>query len=159
MIPSSVRNKIKQDTSIVEVVSEYLPLTRKGNSYFGVCPFHDDKNPSMSVSDSVKMFNCFSCNTKGDVITFVSKYENITIDQATIKLAARLGIKININVSKESLKQERLFSIMEEACKFYSFYLLNSEEGATALKYLHDRGISDEIIEKFRIGLAPSLSD
>lgn len=159
MIPSSVRNKIKQDTSIVEVVSEYLPLTRKGNSYFGVCPFHDDKNPSMSVSDSVKMFNCFSCNTKGDVITFVSKYENITIDQATIKLAARLGIKINTNVSKESLKQERLFSIMEEACKFYSFYLLNSEEGATALKYLHDRGISDEIIEKFRIGLAPSLSD
>ena len=103
MIPSNVRNKIVQDISIVEVVSEYLPLTRKGNSYFGICPFHDDKNPSMSVSASVKMFNCFSCNTKGNVITFVSKYENISIDQATIKLAERIGMKINTNVSKEAI--------------------------------------------------------
>lgn len=159
MIPSNVRNKIVQDISIVEVVSEYLPLTRKGNSYFGICPFHDDKNPSMSVSDSVKMFNCFSCNTKGNVITFVSKYENISIDQATIKLAERIGMKINTNVSKEAIKQERLENIMNEACNFYSFYLRNSEEGVAALKYLHDRGISDEIIEKFRIGLSPNLSD
>lgn len=159
MIPSNIRSKIVQDTSIVEVVSEYLPLTRKGNSYFGVCPFHDDKNPSMSVSDSVKMFNCFSCNTKGNVITFVAKYENISFEQATIKLAERLGIKIDTNVSKEAQKQSRLENIMDEACKFYHFYLLNSEEGVSALKYLHDRGISDEIIEKFRIGLAPSLSD
>ena len=159
MIPSNVRNKIVQDISIVEVVSEYLPLTRKGNSYFGICPFHDDKNPSMSVSDSVKMFNCFSCNTKGNVITFVSKYENISIDQATIKLAERIGMKINTNVSKEAIKQERLENIMNEAAKFYSFYLRNSEEGVAALKYLHDRGISDDIIEKFRIGLSPNLSD
>ena len=159
MIPSNIRNKIIQNTSIVEVVSEYLPLTRKGNSYFGVCPFHDDKNPSMSVSDSVRMFNCFSCNTKGNVITFVAKYENISFDQATIKLAERIGLKINTNISKEAQKQERLENIMDEAAKFYSFYLLNSEEGVSALKYLHDRGISDEIIDKFRIGLAPSLSD
>ena len=159
MIPGNIRNKIIQDLSIVEVVSEYLPLTRKGNSYFGVCPFHDDKNPSMSVSDSVKMFNCFSCNTKGNVITFVAKYENISFDQATIKLAERIGLKISSNTSKEALKQERLENIMNEAAKFYSFYLKNSEEGTEALKYLHDRGISDEIIEKFRIGLAPSLSD
>lgn len=159
MIPGNIRNKIIQDLSIVEVVSEYLPLTRKGNSYFGVCPFHDDKNPSMSVSDSVKMFNCFSCNTKGNVITFVAKYENISFDQATIKLAERIGLKISANTSKEALKQERLENIMNEAAKFYSFYLKNSEEGTEALKYLYDRGISDEIIEKFRIGLAPSLSD
>lgn len=159
MIPSNIRNKIIQNTSIVEVVSEYLPLTRKGNSYFGVCPFHDDKNPSMSVSDSVRMFNCFSCNTKGNVITFVAKYENISFDQAAIKLAERIGLKINTNISKEAQKLERLENIMDEAAKFYSFYLLNSEEGVSALKYLHDRGISDEIIDKFRIGLAPSLSD
>ena len=159
MIPGNIRNKIIQDLSIVEVVSEYLPLTRKGNSYFGVCPFHDDKNPSMSVSDSVKMFNCFSCNTKGNVITFVAKYENISFDQATIKLAERIGLKISANTSKEALKQDRLENIMNEAAKFYSFYLKNSEEGNEALKYLYERGISDEIIEKFRIGLAPSLSD
>ena len=159
MISKNIRDKVIQNTSIVEVVSGYLPLTRKGNSYFGICPFHDDKNPSMSVSDSVKMFNCFSCNTKGNVITFVSKYENISIDQATIKLAERLGMKISANTSKEALKYERLEKIMDEASNFYSFYLHNSEEGTAAIEYLHKRGINDEIIKKFRIGLAPSLSD
>ena len=128
MISKNIRDKVIQNTSIVEVVSGYLPLTRKGNSYFGICPFHDDKNPSMSVSDSVKMFNCFSCNTKGNVITFVSKYENISIDQATIKLAERLGMKISANTSKEALKYERLEKIMDEASNFYSFYLHNSDE-------------------------------
>ena len=159
MISNNVRKQIVNNTSIVEVVSEYLPLTRKGNSYFGVCPFHDDNNPSMSVSDSVKMFNCFSCNTKGNVITFVSKYENISIDQATIKLAKRLGMEIKNEVSKEEEKKQRLENVMNEAANFYSFYLKNSEEGTAALKYLHNRGISDEIIEKFRIGLAPNLTD
>ena len=159
MISNNVRKQIVNNTSIVEVVSEYLPLTRKGNSYFGVCPFHDDNNPSMSVSDSVKMFNCFSCNTKGNVITFVSKYENISIDQATIKLAKRLGMEIKNEVSKEEEKKQRLENVMNEAANFYSFYLKNSEEGIAALKYLHNRGISDEIIDKFRIGLAPNLTD
>ena len=159
MISNNVRKQIVNDTSIVEVVSEYLPLTRKGNSYFGICPFHDDNNPSMSVSDSVKMFNCFSCNTKGNVITFVSKYENITIDQATIKLAKRLGMEIKNEVSKEEEKKQRLENVMNEAANFYSFYLKNSEEGVQALEYLHNRGITDEIIDKFRIGLAPNLSD
>ena len=159
MISNNVRKQIVNNTSIVEVVSEYLPLTRKGNSYFGVCPFHDDNNPSMSVSDSVKMFNCFSCNTKGNVITFVSKYENISIDQATIKLAKRLGMEIKNEVSKEEEKKQRLENVMNEAASFYSFYLKNSEEGIAALKYLHNRGISDEIIDKFRIGLAPNLTD
>lgn len=159
MIAKNIRDKVIQDTSIVEVVSSYISLTRKGNSYFGICPFHDDKNPSMSVSDSVKMFNCFSCNTKGNVITFVSKYENISIDQATIMLAEKLGMKINTQTSKEAMKFERLEKIMDEASNFYSFYLHNSEEGVKAIEYLHNRGINDEIITKFRIGLAPSLSD
>ena len=159
MISNNVRKQIVNNTSIVEVVSEYLPLTRKGNSYFGVCPFHDDNNPSMSVSDSVKMFNCFSCNTKGNVISFVSKYENISIDQATIKLAKRLGMEIKNEVSKEEEKKQRLENVMNEAANFYSFYLKNSEEGTKALEYLHNRGISNEIIDKFRIGLAPNLTD
>ena len=135
MISNNVRKQIVNNTSIVEVVSEYLPLTRKGNSYFGVCPFHDDNNPSMSVSDSVKMFNCFSCNTKGNVISFVSKYENISIDQATIKLAKRLGMEIKNEVSKEEEKKQRLENVMNEAANFYSFYLKNSEEGTKALEY------------------------
>ncbi len=159
MIPYSIRRRIIDETNIVEVVSEYIPLTKKGNSHFGVCPFHDDKNPSMSVSNKVKMFNCFSCTAKGNVIDFVSRYENISIDQATVKLADRLGIVIKKEVSKQDEKQERLLKIMKEASDFYSFILKNSEEGKNALKYLSDRGISNEIIDRFKIGLSPSLKD
>lgn len=159
MIPNNIRRKIIEETNIIEVVGEYIQLQKKGNSHFGICPFHDDNRPSMSVSNKVKMFNCFSCGTKGNVITFVSKYENITIDQATIKLANRLGITIKKEVSKEEEKKERLISIMQEANNFYTFYLKNSEEGKTALAYLYNRGINDEIIERFKIGLAPSINE
>lgn len=159
MIPYTVRRRIVDELNIVEVVSEYIKLEKKGNNHFGICPFHDDNRPSMSVSNKVKMFNCFSCNTKGDVITFVSKYENITLDQATIKLAKRIGLTIKKEVSKEEEKKERLYKVMNEACDFYSFYLKNSDEGKNALKYLYNRGINDEIIDKFKIGLSPNLSD
>ncbi len=159
MIPYSIRRRIIDETNIVEVVSEYIPLTKKGNSHFGICPFHDDNHPSMSVSNKVKMFNCFSCTAKGNVIDFVSRYENISIDQATVKLANRLGIVIKKDVSRQDEKQERLLKVMKEASDFYAFILKNSEEGKVALKYLKDRGISNEIIERFKIGLSPSLKD
>lgn len=159
MIPYSIRRKIVNETNIVEVVSEYIPLVKKGNSHFGICPFHDDNHPSMSVSNKVKMFNCFSCTAKGNVIDFVSRYENITLDQATIKLANRLGIVIDQKVSKQDEKKARLLKIMNDASEFYSFMLKNSEEGKNAIEYLNNRGISQEIIDRFKIGLSPTLKD
>lgn len=159
MISQNIKKQIVEQTNIVEVVGEVVKLTKKGSSYFGLCPFHNDKHPSMSVSEKVKMFNCFSCNTKGNVIYFVSRYNNISEDQATIILAKRLGIEISDASSKEALKEERLLKVMNDATNFYEFYLHNTEEGVKAKAYLTSRGITDEIIKDLRIGLASSESN
>lgn len=159
MIPNNIRKRIVDETNIVEVVSRYVKLEKKGSSYFGICPFHDDTNPSMSVSNKVKMFNCWSCHTKGNVIYFVSRIENITMDQAAIKLAGEIGLKIDQTVSKEDEKYSRLTKMMDDAKEFYKFYLHNSEEGLSAIEYLHKRGIEDEVINTFEIGLAPDIKD
>ena len=154
MISPNIKRQIIDQTNIVEVVGEVVKLTKKGSSYFGLCPFHNDKNPSMSVNADKKMFNCFSCNTKGNVIYFFSRYNNISEDQAVITLAKRLGIEISEATTKEAVKQERLYKVMNEATSFYQFYLNNSEEGLVAKKYLADRGISEEIINSLKIGLS-----
>lgn len=156
MLSKTIINKVINETDIVEVISEYVPLQPKGKSMFGLCPFHDDQNPSMSVSREIKMFNCFSCNTKGNVIDFVAKYENLNFEKAAIKLAKRLGIKIDYRQTAEELQNEKRYQIMEEATRFYEFYLHNSKEGQVALEYLTNRGITEEMIKRFRIGLAPS---
>lgn len=159
MIPYSITKKVIDATDIVEVVSEYVSLRKKGTSYFGLCPFHDDKNPSMSVSGEKKIFNCFSCGTKGNVIYFVAKHDNLTMDQATIKLAKRAGIEIDERLTKENDKNNKLYLAMNEAYHFYHFYLYNSDEGLVALDYLKKRGITDEIIKTHKIGLSPSKFD
>lgn len=159
MISRDIKRQIIDQTNIVEVVGEVVKLTKKGSSYFGLCPFHNDNNPSMSVNSDKKMFNCFSCNTKGNVIYFYSRFNNLSEDQATIALAKRLGIEISEASTKEAIKQERLLKVMDEATKFYSFYLNNSEEGLVAKKYLNDRGLDDEIIKKLRIGLASNAKN
>ena len=159
MIPSSITKKVIDQTDIVEIISEYVQLKKKGTSYFGLCPFHDDKNPSMSVSGEKKIFNCFSCGTKGNVIYFVAKHENLTMEQATIKLAKRAGIKVDEHINVRDAKTSRLLNVMQEAYNFYSFYLYNSEEGKVALNYLYSRDITDEYIKEFKIGLAPKQYD
>lgn len=156
MISYSIQKQIVKEVNIVEAVNEYVKLTKKGSTFFGLCPFHDDSKPSMSVSNNVKMYNCFSCGAKGNVISFVSKYENISIDDACIKLAKRIGLKIDSSNLEANQKETRLYSIMNEAKKFYHFYLMNTKEGSEALDYLHNRGLSNEIIERFNIGLAPN---
>lgn len=159
MISQNIKKQIIDQTNIVEVVGEVVKLTKKGSSYFGLCPFHNDNNPSMSVNNEKKMFNCFSCNTKGNVIYFFSRFNNITEDQATISLAKRLGIEVSEATSKEAIREERLLKVMNEATNFYQYYLNNTEEGIVAKEYLTKRGINDELIKKLRIGLAPSESN
>ena len=160
MIPNETIKKIQEEVNIVEVVSEYVNLKKSGNNYVGLCPFHDDKNnPSMTVSAEKKIFNCWTCHTKGNVIQFVSKIENISFSQAAIKLGKRVGIAVSDNLNKEDEKRNRLYDLLDEASNFYQFYLNHSEEGIKALEYLHNRGIDDEIIKIFKIGLAPDLFD
>ncbi len=159
MISNQVIRKIVEESNIVEIVNEYVPLQKKGNNFWGVCPFHDDTKPSMSVTNVKHMFNCFSCGTKGNVITFVQKFENITFNQAVLKLAKKLNIEVDIETSKKEARKSYLESIMQEAKEFYNFYLLNSEEGNIALEYLKSRNIDLNIIKEFEIGLSPSIND
>lgn len=159
MISKEIKDQIIDQTNIVEIVGEVVQLTKKGSSYFGICPFHDDKNPSMSVSREKKVFNCFSCHTKGTVIRFYSLFNHLTEDQATIKLAQRLGITISEKESKEEQLKERLVKVTTEAKHFYHFYLNNSQEGLLAKEYLQNRGITQDIIDKLEIGLASIEKD
>ncbi len=159
MIPRTLAKRVIDATDIVEVVGEYVPLKKKGTSYFGLCPFHDDKNPSMSVSGEKKIFNCFSCGTKGNVIYFVAKHDNLTMEQATIKLAKRAGIEIDEYTTVQDANLTRLLAALNEAYNFYRFYLYSSEEGKVALSYLYNRGFTDQEIDTFKVGLAPKEVD
>ena len=96
MIDNNTLNEIRNNLDIVEVISNYLPLTSKGKNYFGVCPFHDDHSPSMSVSKEKQIYTCFSCGATGNVFKFIQDYENISFLEAVKKIADKSGIQVNI---------------------------------------------------------------
>jgi len=150
-------NEIRNSADIVNIISDYIPLKMKGKNYFGVCPFHDDHSPSMSVSRERQMFKCFVCNKGGNVFTFVKDYENISYIESVKRVADKIGIPISIdNLKKEEKKFKLEFEIMEFATKIFQNNL-NSKEGIEAKEYLSKRSITEDIIKDFRIGL--SLTD
>ena len=145
---------IREQADIVEIIGDYIPLTMRGKNYFGVCPFHQDHSPSMSVSREKQMYKCFSCGAAGNVFKFVSEYENISFIEAVAKVAAKIGISLNISASyKPVSKFAKEYEIMNLATLFYQNNL-NTEFGLTAREYLHDRGITDDMIQEFQIGLS-----
>ncbi len=147
-------NEIRNSADIVSIISDYIPLKMQGRNYFGVCPFHDDHNPSMSVSKERQLFKCFVCNKGGNVFTFVKDYENISYIEAVKRVADKVGIPLEIgNIKKESSKFKLEYEIMDYATKIFQNNL-NSKEGIKAKEYLLNRGITDKIIKDFRIGLA-----
>lgn len=151
-ISNEVINEIRNKTDIVEVVSKYVNLTKKGKNYIGVCPFHDDHSPSMSVSPEKQIFTCFSCGASGNVFTFVSDFEKISFIEA-VKL---LGEKVGIGISTSNItntKKDDYFEIYELASKFYQNSLFTSL-GKNAIEYLEGRNIDKETIKKFGIGLS-----
>lgn len=153
MITNEIVNEIRAKTDIVSVISAYLPLVKKGKNYFGVCPFHDDHSPSMSVSPDKQIYTCFSCGATGNVFNFVSGYEHITYYEAVKLLGDRLGYNI-----KGTFKEKPVdtgYEIYDKACKFYQNNL-NTALGKNAIEYLHNRKIDDELINKFKIGLSMS---
>ena len=145
---------IREQADIVEIIGDYIPLTMRGKNYFGVCPFHQDHSPSMSVSREKQMYKCFSCGAAGNVFKFVSEYENISFIEAVAKVTAKIGISLNISANyKPVSKFAKEYEIMNLATLFYQNNL-NTEFGLTAREYLHDRGITDEMIQEFQIGLS-----
>ena len=146
--------KIREEADIVEIISDYIPLTQRGKNFFGVCPFHQDHSPSMSVSREKQMFKCFSCGAAGNVFKFVSEYENISYLEAIEKVASKVGLSIKISDTykpKEKFAHE--YEIMTLATNFYQNNL-NTEAGLPAKKYLLERGLTEEMIKEFNIGLS-----
>lgn len=145
---------IQRKINIVDIVRDYVPLVHKGKNYFGICPFHDDHNPSMSVSEERQMYKCFVCGEAGNVFNFVQKYEKISYFEAVKKVADKSGIIVNININK---KKEDIFSeqyeIYDISNKFYQNNL-NTSLGKIARTYLKERKIDEDIIKHFQIGLS-----
>ena len=146
-------NEVRFKNDIVEVISSYLPLTKKGKNYFVVCPFHADTNPSMSVSREKQIYKCFSCGASGNVFNFVMDYEQVDFKEALSILAKRAGITIgNFKPTKEK-KYEKYYKMYDLTVKFYQNNL-NSEEGVKAKEYLASRKIDEDLIKRFKIGLS-----
>lgn len=158
MISKEIIDKVENETDIVALVSEFLPLERTGKNYRGLCPFHDDNNPSFSVSPEKNIAMCMSCHEGGRPIKFYRTIKNISFNQAVKELASRLGIEVNYNVSDKPSNYE-LYEMMEDATNFYKTYLNSSQSGEQVLKYLKRREISNEAIFHFNLGYAPNLKD
>ena len=148
---------LQRKINISDIVREYIPLVQKGKNYFGICPFHDDHNPSMSVSDEKQMYKCFVCGAAGNVFNFVQNYEKINYYEAVKKVADKSGINIDIGVyKKDNNIYNEQYDIYELSNKFYQNNLKTSL-GKIARNYLKERNIDDDIIKHFQIGL--SLND
>lgn len=148
--------EVRQKNDIVDVVSQYVKLTRKGSSYFGLCPFHNEKTPSFSVTPGKQMYYCFGCGAGGNVFNFIMEYENYTFGEALKYLADRAGVELpQIEYSKEVREkaQERaeLLEINKQAAQYF-YYQLRTEKGAQGYQYLTGRGLSEETMRKFGLG-------
>ncbi len=147
--PKSIE-RLKAQTDIADIVGHYLPLKKSGANFVCVCPFHDDKNPSMSVSPSRGIFHCFSCKAGGDAIKFVMDYEKLSYPEAVEKIAGLQNFTLNYVRGGEPAKENK--HILENANAFYRSLLYKTP---AAVEYLYSRGITDELIDKFELGFAP----
>ena len=155
--------EVRMKNDIVDVVSQYVKLTRKGSSYFGLCPFHNEKTPSFSVTPSKQMYYCFGCGAGGNVFNFVMEYENYSFGEALSHLADRAGVQLpRIEYSSEAREKakqrETLLEINRQAAQYF-YYQLRRESGQIGYRYLMDRGLSDETIRKFGLGYSDKFSD
>ncbi|MGN0386934.1 MAG: DNA primase [Lachnospiraceae bacterium] len=156
--PEEIVEEVRMKNDIVDVVGSYVKIQKKGNSYFGCCPFHNEKTPSFSVSGSKQMYYCFGCGAGGNVFTFVMNYENYSFVEAVKMLADRAGVKLpELEYSEEMKKKEnhraRLLEVNKESAKYY-YYQLRSKRGEVGLKYLQDRQLTEETMKKFGLGYA-----
>ena len=149
-------DEVREKNDIVDVISPYVRLTRRGSNYVGLCPFHSEKTPSFSVNCSKQIFHCFGCGVGGNSISFVMKYENLTFTEAVKQLADKAGIKLpdvpdNPDAIKRSDLRTRLFEIYKEAAKFY-YFQLRGDYGKFPMEYLKNRKLTDKTINDFGLG-------
>lgn len=160
-IDEQIIEDIKNRANIVDVISKYIPVSKKGRNNVSVCPFHNDTNPSMQISEDKQIYKCFACGAGGNVFTFVEEFEKVSFIEAVKIVADFIGYDLSeyeVALPQKNVdpKQEKLLSLAKEASEFYTYNLLNSSNDGLA--YFEKRGITKEIIETFKLGYADSDS-
>lgn len=156
-ISDSFLQELKYKTDIEDIISSYVTLKRRGSTFVGLCPFHNEKTPSFTVYPDTQSFYCFGCGVGGDVVTFIKNIENLDYIDALKYLADKAGIQMPQDGFDDSLakKRRRIYQVNREAAQYFYSYLY-SDEGADGLNYYHARGLTDHTIRKFGLGYAPN---
>lgn len=156
---NDLANEIRSKTDIVDIIGERIPLVARGKNFFGVCPFHDDSNPSMCVSREKQIYTCFSCHATGNVYTFLMNYEHIDFREALRYLGEKVGVNVSsVNIVKKTTKFDYLYEAYNFAVKYFQNNL-SASVGKEARAYLSKRGINEEAIKEFEIGLSLESRD
>lgn len=162
MIPSKFIDELVRRNDILDVVSEYVRLVKKGGNYFGLCPFHGEKTASFSVNQEKQIYHCFGCGKGGGVVNFIMEIENLDFVDAVKFLAKRVNMQVpdddNRSVEQRN-RRERVLALNKSAARFFHKTLMQSEEGAKALDYVQRRGLSRKTITRFGLGAAPDAWD
>ena len=161
--PEELVEEIRNRNDIISVIGSYIKLQKKGSNHMGLCPFHNEKTPSFSVSPSKQMYHCFGCGASGNVFTFLMEYENYTFVEALKFLAERAGVALPEQEYSEEAKKKadlrtRLLEVNKQAAKYF-YYQLKSNRGQAAYKYLTGRGLTEDTIKKFGLGYSNKFSD
>ena len=161
VIDKEIISDIKNSVNIVEVIGEVVALTKAGRNFLGLCPFHGEKTPSFNVVEDKQFYHCFGCGKSGDVFKFIEEYRGVSFMEAVQIIAERSGIQLAVDKNELSQPKRQhpyqaLYDIHTETAKFYHAILMTTKMGEEARTYLYKRGLTDEIIKHFQIGLAPS---
>ncbi|GGG84367.1 DNA primase [Staphylococcus pragensis] len=162
-IEQSVINEIKEKTDILDLVSEYVKLEKRGRNYIGLCPFHDEKTPSFTVSEDKQICHCFGCKKGGNVFQFTQEIKDISFVEAVKELGERVNIKVDVGNTSQQTTQIAsddlsMIEMHESIQEYYMYALMKTVEGEEALNYLMDRGFTEELIKSRGIGYAPNNS-
>ncbi|HFU4450933.1 TPA: DNA primase [Streptococcus suis] len=160
MLSKDKITEIKQALNIVDIIGETIALTKAGRNYIGLCPFHGEKTPSFNVVEDKQFYHCFGCGKSGDVFKFVEETRGIPFAEAVAVLAEKAGFQFEFQPTnhlqpKRENPHQALYDIHQDATKFYNALLMTTKMGEEARKYLHQRGVTDEVIKTFQLGLAP----
>lgn len=162
-LDKSLISEIKNSVNIVDVIGEVVKLTKSGRNYLGLCPFHQEKTPSFNVIEDKQFFHCFGCGKSGDVFKFLEEYRQITFMESVKILSERIGMDLALEVPNQTQAKQnphqKLFDINQDASKFYRAVLKTTKVGEEARNYLYQRGLDDQMIDYFNIGLAPDESN
>src|SRR5436305_10649291 len=150
--------RVREATDFVELAGQHIALKKVGQRWTGLCPFHAEKSPSFSVNAEEKLFYCFGCGAKGDVITFLREIEHLEFAEAVEALAAKAGIRVRYDraaVPRDRERRERLVEVTKKAVDWYHERLLSGADAAAARSYLRSRGYDGDVVRQFQLGSAP----